>query len=707
MLKGIKPVFLNKFPVNYKNDIHGWGFTKETIKREKGKLLTIDIDYGSCCRLNCPHCFKKNGHKYHAKMDRAGFEKIILQAIPLGLKSVKFLGAGEPFENNDILEIFEFLNSNNIIPLVFTSGYVFSDEDSAKKINGVSSCEDLLKKVLKFNVSIMLKYNAFDSTIQNNLVGNPKSINYSEHRDEALKKLIQTGFNSFDKNRDYSTKLALAINPVTNKNIHEALDLYKWARRRNIYAIVTPTMISGRAKWDLWEYITPPKEQLTNLYKQIYSFNIEAGLQSIEQIYNEGISSYAGGHPCNQVSCGLYITLNGDVYNCPGRDDESFKNRYNALTNDIEVVWKESKNLKERAGRYNCHCIAKDGKSISNDLYYEVENFLFSKYSYNEDGRLFTRNSFKQYLNEGLLEFIKSWYETNGEIVGISIQLEDEIQSEYSPTRICTENEFVQNKKLINSYCLKIQANEANIPLCNDLDYYLKKRLDETTRLEGQNKITGIACRCHKGVSNIIFRKEFKLDSRTDPFIFYIFIGHILIANNDDNIKYLKDNKIENIINGINGREFLALKPDVLIKEADYNNSFTDHNITFIKEEFKLKSLISNIKEFLDKKIEHVQKTDSLSTDLYRLKYKLSIEEIIFNNSLLKRQIEELIKNESDLKEKKERLDLLKNIDFVVSNYPKNKEEIDQVIYWQREGLKGKATNDSWYLKGDKLKIFI
>ena len=49
-----------RFPDNYINDIYGWAFHKNTINDNKGKLLTLDIDFGSYCSLNCPTCFRKN-----------------------------------------------------------------------------------------------------------------------------------------------------------------------------------------------------------------------------------------------------------------------------------------------------------------------------------------------------------------------------------------------------------------------------------------------------------------------------------------------------------------------------------------------------------------------------------------------------------------------------------------------------------------------
>jgi MoaA/NifB/PqqE/SkfB family radical SAM enzyme len=168
------------------------------------------------------------------------------------------------------------------------------------------------------------------------------------------------------------TRLALGINPVTPMNINEAFDIYKWARPRNIYAIVTPTMISGRQKGNTWKKNTPSAEELFRLYANIYKYNISVNLATIDGLRADGISAYAGGHPCNQVAAGLYITLNGVVLSCPGSETNVEGNIWQS---SLETIWLNSMNYTRR-GTFNCHCIAKDGKSIPSDLYQRVAQEL-------------------------------------------------------------------------------------------------------------------------------------------------------------------------------------------------------------------------------------------------------------------------------------------------------------------------------------------
>ncbi len=361
------PEIFPPFPTGYVNDIRGWAFDEATIRANVGRLLTLDLDFGAVCTLNCPSCFRKNNVVDALSSRTLGFDdltRLVREAKPLGLRSVKFLGAGDPFENFRFLEFLRFLKDEEIIPLIFTKGHVLGDDSLVERHFGyldVRTGEQLAAEIDACGASIMLGFNSFDDRTQAKLVGAP--VSYVWARNRALELLVARGMN-----RTNPTRIALAANPITKANIAEAFDIYKWGRRRGFYVIVTPTMISGRARKDAtWKAITPSFEELVELYSRIYDFNIEAGLQTLAQIESQGISAYAGGHPCNQVSTGLYVTLGGTVLSCPG--DVSIEG--DVWTKGIETIWETSQNYARR-GTFNNGCIAKDGKSIPAGLYEAV-----------------------------------------------------------------------------------------------------------------------------------------------------------------------------------------------------------------------------------------------------------------------------------------------------------------------------------------------
>ncbi|MFA4960065.1 MAG: radical SAM protein [Candidatus Pacearchaeota archaeon] len=362
-------LYKNKFPKNFINDVNGWGsFPKEILEKNKGKLLGIDIDFGNICSLNCPHCFRRNNKVdlgNQKLMDYDSIVSMIKEAKKLGLKTVKFLGAGEPFEDKNFLQFLRELKNLDITPAIFTKGHVIGDDKLVERYYssyGIHTGEELVKELKKLNVSILLGFNSFDSEIQDKMVGGING--YTEKRNKALTLFVKEGFNKTNP-----THLCLAANPITKDNYNEILEIYKWARVRNIYVIVCPTMVSGRcAKEEDWKKITPSKEKLIELYTKIYQFNIERGIQTLKQIEDEGISSYAGAHPCNQVACGMYVTLTGTVLRCPGDDVTIFGNIWEK---PLKEIWINSENCK-RAGIFNCGCPPKMGKSIPSELFSEV-----------------------------------------------------------------------------------------------------------------------------------------------------------------------------------------------------------------------------------------------------------------------------------------------------------------------------------------------
>jgi len=131
-------------------------------------------------------------------------------------------------------------------------------------------------------------------------------------------------------------------------------------------------MVSGKQLDDEFIHkIDLTDEQKVVLWTKVYSWNIERGVQTLEGIRREGISAMPGSHPCNQVAAGLYVTANGNVVGCPGYTmiEGSVKNR------SIGEIWETSQN-KRRAGKFNCGCPPKEGKTIPTDLYVKVLNSL-------------------------------------------------------------------------------------------------------------------------------------------------------------------------------------------------------------------------------------------------------------------------------------------------------------------------------------------
>jgi MoaA/NifB/PqqE/SkfB family radical SAM enzyme len=365
----IKPKFEGGFPKSHINNVHGWAFSRQQIldAADERKLLTLDIDIPGKgnCTLSCPNCFRRNdGFRSEKRMGQGEFFELILQAKELGLQSAKLLGPGEPLEEKNLLATLDFLSKNGIIPLIFTKGQLLSgsSEEACKMIHGIGS-QELISKLYGHGASILLGATSFVPAIEDCLVG---SAGYSRKREEAILRLASGGFSDFEPGQP--TRLALISAPITPINIGEMFRIYKWARRRHICHVMTPTMVAGKAKENLYR-ILPNENDLIDLYVKINVWNIKQGIITLPELRMQGIGSYPGAAPCNQISCGMFVLGTGKVLRCPG-DDVSVQG--DLKEQSLAQIWQGSENLRLYSGTYNNGCPPKDGISFPTGFFAEV-----------------------------------------------------------------------------------------------------------------------------------------------------------------------------------------------------------------------------------------------------------------------------------------------------------------------------------------------
>ncbi len=368
--------FEGKFPDTFQNTFPYWGFfSREEIEKDKGKLLMLDIDFGRYCSLKCHGCFRRDNTVDDTGNKDLSYDeliKVIDEAKEIGLQSVKICGVGEPTENTKLLEFVREMTQKDIGVAVFTKGQVLGSDEKSRHYNrkeGIDSAMDLCSAFYDLKVSFMLGFQSFDDEIQDRIYGVK---GHTLVRNKALENLVEAGFT--DTNL---TRVAFCNAPFTKENYADTFEVYTYARRRNIFPVSAVLMTSGKQiDHDyLKKYDMSDKEKI-DIWTKIYSWNIEQGIQTLEQIKEEGISVLPGGHPCNQVAVGLYVTANGNVIGCPGFTEVEG----NVRDNNIQEIWEESQNRSLRAGKFNCRCPPKDGITMPIGLYDTVLEILEKKY---------------------------------------------------------------------------------------------------------------------------------------------------------------------------------------------------------------------------------------------------------------------------------------------------------------------------------------
>jgi len=302
-------------------------------------------------------------------------------------ESVKFLGPGELLMNPELFRIIEEYRKRGIILNIFTKGALLGSDRLAVRFhgqNGIKNARELVSRLATYeNIGLIFSFQSFVQEIQDALVTRQNGgriiglRNYTDIRNYALENLFNSGFYAADGT---TQRLCLINAPVLPQTIEDALDIYIFGLERGTPVITTPTMVSGLGKCQVGKQTTDAwHKQLIELYAQIHLYNLRKGVQTIEQIKKEEISSYAGTEPCNQVALGLYLRANGIVQMCPGRFDSSTIYG-NVFETPLAEIWEKSPNRQLGMNpqmRLNNHCPAKDAHTPGEN---NVRAFQFGFY---------------------------------------------------------------------------------------------------------------------------------------------------------------------------------------------------------------------------------------------------------------------------------------------------------------------------------------
>lgn len=397
--------FPNGFPEGYRPWLDGWSFDleklKETLPDGTYKMLTLDVNITDeayterinkiietrgikalrkegekrpNCPHNCPTCFAVVDIE-NPLMTFEETVKVIEEGKKLGLETVKYLGPTELVLNPDLFKILDYFKGQNLKFSVFTKAAALGDDTLAQKYFQMPA-RDLCAKLATYpNLRLLINFESSDPATQQNRVG-PGISDFSTKRNKAIENLVQAGLNSDEHNQ----RMALICAPVLKSNADEALEIFKWGTKRNIPVIIAPTMISGEGKNAPEVYDAVFKEEtLVNLYYEIYSWMIDEGILTIEQVEKEGISPYAG-YACNQFITGMFIRQDGVVRACPGNDSEDFRYFNDVRKADLKNVWTNGMGYKIRDE------LVKTGKlTVTQPCYAKTEGELVKAGSFTED----------------------------------------------------------------------------------------------------------------------------------------------------------------------------------------------------------------------------------------------------------------------------------------------------------------------------------
>ncbi|MGV8168587.1 MAG: radical SAM protein [Candidatus Nanoarchaeia archaeon] len=420
--KSLPVIFKDKVKEGWKNSVQGW-----YVENATPGLYTLDIEHipdflvemhndinsaenissryrKDLCLHKCSFCFNEENIVYAKNINfdgKTGPNRIMTldetmtvidQAVAIAkeeghdFRNVKFLGPGELTINPQLFEIIEQYEKRGINFSIFTKGAVLGSDELAMKYWNMSA-KELVSKLADYkNLSLLFSFQSFNDKLQDDLVTTKITTRfgeltkglrgYSAIRNEAIVNLFESDFYE----GGITNRICILNAPIIPENIDESFEIYNFFVERGTPVVMTTSMVSGKGCNQIQKQSIQMSQEewgskLVDLYANIYAFNVSKGIQTEGQIKTEGIASYVGAAPCNQVSTGLYIRANGLVQMCPGRFDKGTIYG-NVFETPLKEIWASSPNKRRGSessqNLINNKCPAKDGIVFPEGFYREV-----------------------------------------------------------------------------------------------------------------------------------------------------------------------------------------------------------------------------------------------------------------------------------------------------------------------------------------------
>jgi len=320
-------------PADHGFTMHGWNFSSKTIADaiDNHRMLNPAFELASnVCPWNCDFCFTENSTNLKEPKKRLQGEltkkrrlALIEEAANLGAKSINFTGAGEPTIDPCFWDMLKAMKSCGITPIIYTEASV--------KLTSAEFVDTLYETGATVVVKVNSLKNAdYQNRILrgNNTASNSPHYDYTEKRNNAIELLIEAGFTK-------PTPTRLAFDTIICKeNSAEIEEIHRYARSHNIFVLFVNYLPTGRTKNGhttsiAWEEQHAIFKKLAKIDKNDYGIDHPA------------IYPYAGGVPCTIRGLGLFVKIDGRVYDCPSESICLGNLKETAL----EDIWNKAKDI--------------------------------------------------------------------------------------------------------------------------------------------------------------------------------------------------------------------------------------------------------------------------------------------------------------------------------------------------------------------------
>ncbi|MBT3814434.1 radical SAM protein [Candidatus Woesearchaeota archaeon] len=291
------------------------------------RLDEIWLEIGGSCHLKCGYCFAESGG-VDSSSDNVSIERIldvIDEFSSFGGTRIGIVGAGEPFHKRNITDLFNILGYNkskDIFTTIFTTGDLLTD----KVLDQLDDYQ---------NIRLLVKYNSQINAVQDKIVD---SKGYTARRDDALKRMINRGYND-------GSRLGV-VTTLLEESSKEFPNIFRYARDNNLIFDADTPISRGRGKTcnlDAIEKIAKPViEKLSQIDREEYGNEWESH------------GTYIASPPCTRFNHHLYLDKKGGVHPCVASDQVVLGN---VKQESLAEIWEKDITKIIRGHNYVGKCI--------------------------------------------------------------------------------------------------------------------------------------------------------------------------------------------------------------------------------------------------------------------------------------------------------------------------------------------------------------
>lgn len=266
--------------------------------QEEGKLFGIALRLPCECNFNCLYC---NAKEIKSSIYHKDVMSFIDQAIALGIRSVSFVGEGEPFMYDrawsaedsrtfKLMDIVEYLTNKKVQSIIYSNTSFITPQVAAR--------------LLELDTVVVAKQNGGKASTQESLTG----VGTWKTCMDGIRILEDAGFNK-DQNNP-----RLSIHTVATKfNIKEIPDMWISWRKRNIVPMVQILESPSDARYEALLQVTP--NEIKDLFYLLAKIDRE--MFGFKWVPRPPIAPYG----CTVCSTSAGLRPNGEVSICAYTDN--------------------------------------------------------------------------------------------------------------------------------------------------------------------------------------------------------------------------------------------------------------------------------------------------------------------------------------------------------------------------------------------------